>query len=432
MDYFLQFLKTFSKPLPFTGLALFPVLFWAFYLKLRLNSKNAQIAQLNKRLARSSFIDTITDLYNSKYLAFRLKESLTQAERHNFSVSLLKIDIELFKNINKIYGVSRGDVILREFACFLKNELRTGDILARSKEDEFIVICSYTSKEEATRLAGRIQEKLKFRYFGKEKISLQISIGLVTYPEDGTNEEILLSILNQCLNCSKAKNNKVITLRKLKENTAASEDNANGKHEVTELKNKILQLTTMLDRTTLETIIAFATAIKAKDFYTAEHTERTVTIALVIGRKLNLEEQQLEIIRYAAMLHDLGKVGIPESILQKPGELTAEEFKKIKKHPVIGAEILRPLHPLIKIIPSILYHHERIDGHGYPYGLKNNQIPIEAKVVALADSFQALVSDRPYRKAYEFKKALKIISRESGSHFDPEVVKAFTRSISLP
>jgi len=121
----------------------------------------------------------------------------------------------------------------------------------------------------------------------------------------------------------------------------------------------------------------------------------------------------------------LGKVGIPERILLKPAKLTPEEFEEIKKHPVIGVEILRPLHELTEIIPPILYHHERIDGKGYPHGLIDGNIPLEAKIVAIADTFQALISDRVYRKAYSVDEAIDIMDKEAGTHFDKYLIKIF-------
>ncbi|MBD3263726.1 MAG: HD domain-containing protein, partial [Candidatus Omnitrophica bacterium] len=134
-------------------------------------------------------------------------------------------------------------------------------------------------------------------------------------------------------------------------------------------------------------------------------------------------------IKNASVLHDLGKVGIDESILSKRGPLTPEEKVKIKSHPSIAAEILRGIHALRGSVPSVLYHHERYDGKGYPLGLKGEEIPLGARIVAVADVYQALISDRPYRKAYSRKKALQIIKSEAGKQFDPKIVKLFTKII---
>jgi len=427
---FLYSISLKAAPLLVMGIAV--SLSWALCLKNKLLAKTRQLEKTSKRLRRlkeHAFIDAVTETYNYKYFSHRLKDSLNQAQRNHYPVSLIKIDIELFKNVNKIYGPLNGDVILKEFSDFLKNNLRTYDVVARLEGDEFGIICSYTDKKRALQLSRRIKKGLNFNSFGKDGIGLQVSIGLVTYPDDGTSLDTLLSLLDRCLECSKEKHNKIVALGELKSNENADEELLLSDLKSQELRDKISELKTKLDKTVLEAIIAFANTIKAKDLYTAEHTEKTVQLAVDIAKELQFDSTQIETVKYAAMIHDLGKIGVSESILRKPGKLTDEEFKEIKRHPVIGSEILRPLHSLSWVIPSILYHHERIDGKGYPFELKGEQIPIEAKIVALADSFQALTSDRPYRKAYSLKKAEEIIEEETGTHFDPKVTEAFRRSL---
>jgi len=398
---------------------------WLIYTKIKLNFKNKELEKTKISLKEYSFIDSLTGVYNCRYFFKRVKETILSAQRNNFSVSLVKLDIDLFKNINKIYGPLKGDQILKEFSRFLKENVRSSDIISRLEDDEFGIICPYADKGKTLNLLGRIQEKLKFNSFGKEKINLQINIGVVVFPEDGSSTEGLLSLLDRCLEYSKIKEGKIITIQELKKNSYKTI--LEEKKDLYYLKEKLHDLQSLLEKTTLEAIIAFARAIKAKDLYTAEHTEKTAKIAVNIGRELGLDDSQIEVVRYASMLHDLGKVGISELILKKPQKLTPEEFEEVKKHPIIGAEILRPLHSLIQLIPAILYHHERIDGKGYPYGLKDSQIPLEARIVALADAFQALTSDRPYRPAYTIDEAQKIIEEERGSHFDSQVVKAFQK-----
>jgi len=157
--------------------------------------------------------------------------------------------------------------------------------------------------------------------------------------------------------------------------------------------------------------------------------EYTAAIAKRIAENLNLSESEVENVKRAAVLHDLGKVGIEGSILSKKGRLTPKEREVIKTHPSIAAEILREIRALRGAIPAILYHHERYDGEGYPLGLKGEEIPLSARIVAIADVYQALISDRPYRKAYKREKALEIISKEAGKQFDPKIVKLFLEVI---
>ena len=150
-----------------------------------------------------------------------------------------------------------------------------------------------------------------------------------------------------------------------------------------------------------------------------------VAIATEIGKKLNLSGRELQNLEYAAILHDLGKIAIPDKILHKRKELTKKEYEKIKKHHQIGEEIIRSIHFLSSAVPMVLYHHERFDGLGYPYGLKGEEIPFSARIIAIADVYQALISDRPYRKAFSKEESLRIIEEGLGIQFYPKVVKAF-------
>jgi putative nucleotidyltransferase with HDIG domain len=148
-----------------------------------------------------------------------------------------------------------------------------------------------------------------------------------------------------------------------------------------------------------------------KDHYTAEHSRNVAKIACLIGKKMNLKRKELKILEIAGHLHDIGKIAVPEHILNKPGKLSDEEFEIIKKHPVVGADILREYPELSFIVPVVLYHHERMDGSGYPLGLKDKEIPILARILAVADVFDALTSDRPYRKAMKPEDALSLMKK---------------------
>jgi putative nucleotidyltransferase with HDIG domain len=180
----------------------------------------------------------------------------------------------------------------------------------------------------------------------------------------------------------------------------------------------------------MEAIFAFAKTIELKDHYTGEHVENTVKYATEIAKALGLSRDETELVKQAAMLHDLGKVGISENILLKKSKLTKKEFEEIKKHPQIGADIIRPIQYLRSIIPFIFYHHERWDGKGYPSGIKREEIPMGARIIALADVYQALTSDRPYRKAYPKKKAIEIIKSGAGTQFDPKIVDIFLKILN--
>ncbi len=180
-------------------------------------------------------------------------------------------------------------------------------------------------------------------------------------------------------------------------------------------------------RVYLETVQSLAAALDAKDSYTHGHSRRVTSLALALGRELGITENELYILKHAALLHDIGKIGISESILQKPSRLTDDEFDCIKNHPSTGAKILESVEFLKNVCLQIKYHHERFDGKGYPDGVKGRDIPLGSRIIALADTYDAITSTRPYRKGLPHEVALEEVKRCSGSQFDPEVVDAFVR-----
>ena len=180
---------------------------------------------------------------------------------------------------------------------------------------------------------------------------------------------------------------------------------------------------------TWATLNAFSRAVDAKSPWTAGHSSRVSKLAINIGRRLGLDERQIEMLELAGILHDIGKIGIPAYILDKPGKLTDDEMETIRKHPAIGARILEPLKVFLPVVPMVLQHHEQFSGKGYPQGISGEKIDFGARILAVADVFDALTSKRPYRKALPMEKAIAILSDESGEMFDPLVVDAFVEVI---
>jgi HD-GYP domain-containing protein (c-di-GMP phosphodiesterase class II) len=185
------------------------------------------------------------------------------------------------------------------------------------------------------------------------------------------------------------------------------------------------------------TTIAMAAAIEAKDLYTHGHTSRVTNYALEIARKVSLKNKEVannekffEDVHIASLLHDIGKIGIPETILNKVGALTPEERKIINEHPSIGVNILQPIHELKTVLLGVKYHHERFDGNGYPEGLKGDEIPLIAAIISVADSFDAMTSDRPYRKGLSRTQAIEEIKQQNGKQFNPSVITAFLEVIA--
>ncbi|MCD5397778.1 HD domain-containing protein, partial [candidate division NPL-UPA2 bacterium] len=258
-------------------------------------------------------------------------------------------------------------------------------------------------------------------------------LGVASYPEDGAGEEEdLLKLVDQALYEAKERGgNRVSTFKRVKvgkfEESIIGEG---GEEALKRLKDKLFKLGTRVNRATIESVYAFARAIKARDHYAMEHAERMIFLSTAIGKKLRLSKKDIEDLEHAAMLHDIGKVGIDNKILSKQGKLAPAEVKMVKRHPQIGAEIIRHIHFFESIIPFIFYHHERFDGQGYPEGLKGGDIPLGARIIALTDVYEALVSDRPYRRAYSQEEALNTIKDEVGrGQFDPEIVGVFLESV---
>ena len=183
-----------------------------------------------------------------------------------------------------------------------------------------------------------------------------------------------------------------------------------------------------LKSTYFDTIKTISSSIEARDPYTKGHSERVARFAKAIAEELNWDKKEIDLIDWGGTLHDVGKIGIPDSILNKPGKLTDDEYNHIKLHPLIGAKIIKGISFLKPVIPYILEHHERFDGKGYPMGLAGENISIKGRLLAIADAFDAMTSDRPYRKALKPEDALKEISRDRGTQFDPEIVRAFERA----
>lgn len=179
----------------------------------------------------------------------------------------------------------------------------------------------------------------------------------------------------------------------------------------------------------LETIQALATAIEAKDPYTRGHSERVAMYSSIIAEEMNLPEDFLNTLNFAALLHDIGKIGIPDEILNKPGKLSEEEFDRIRIHPILGANIVEKIDFLAQASSYIRFHHERQNGRGYPEGLKGEDIPLGAAILAVADAFDALTSDRPYRRAWTLEETLREIKSNSGIQFKPEVVEALMNAL---
>ncbi len=391
-------------------------------------SELKKIEAEKKEAETLALIDPHTQLYNYRYLQRRLHAEFEAAKRHLTPLSLMFIDIDYFESVNDTYGHEFGDGVLKEFASLLERSCREIDIVTRFGGEEFIIIFPDTDCKGTLSFARRIQDTINKRQFGDYKVRLKISIGIASYPEDGMKtSDALLTCSEKGVRIAKEKGGNAIyncrDIKGKKLEPSIIEDIS--KRRVNGIRKKFIDLAKMANKNIIEAVYALAHAVGARDAYTEEHSEDMVFYATEIGKRLNLSEEELEDLKHGAMLHDIGKIGISDNILLKKGKLTKKEFEAVKKHPQIGADIIRSVHFLKNVVPIILHHHERFDGYGYGSELRGEEIPLGGRIIGLVDAYQALTSNRPYRKACLKKEAIEIIKEESGRHFDPKIVKVF-------
>ena len=390
--------------------------------------KENELKKFREREKSLMLIDPLTGTYNYHYFRRRLEEEFKRAKRFIHSLYLVLLDIDFLESINEEMGEETGDKVIRQLAALLRNSLRHNDILSHIEGGRFSIILPEVDLEEVRLAIKRIFNKIEHTEFGERKhpLSLKVSVGVSGFPYKNVNSASqLFKTAAIALDYSKSKGggrvnfyfDKIVYVKE--------------KEQLEELKSHLKTLNRLLSQSVIDIVYGFAKTIEAKDRYTGNHVEETAAIALRIGKMFKLSQKALEDLSHAAILHDLGKVAIDKKILLKKGKLTPSEWKIIKKHPVIGSEIIKTIHALRGAVAGVLYHHERYDGNGYPEKLRGEEIPLIARVVAIADTYQALTSDRPYRKAFSHKEAIEIIKGESGVHFDPEIVKAFLKAIKF-
>jgi diguanylate cyclase (GGDEF)-like protein/PAS domain S-box-containing protein len=391
---------------------------------------NRELLKTNNMLKQLALKDSHTGLYGHRYLAEAILKEFSRAKREATPLSVIMLDIDYFKSINDVYGHQFGDIVLKQFAAHLKKAVRIYDIVIRYGGEEFIIISPGSDRAGALVLARRILNTVSLARFGDKEhsVKMKMSAGAVSYPEDRAVKAMdLVNFVDKILNKAKEEGgNRVcssVDMKRPKASVTMEEE-----EDITDvklLKEKIEKLTKRGNQSLIEAIFAFAKTIEVKDNYTGEHVEKAVHYATEIAKELNLSKNEIELIKKAAALHDLGKVGISDKILRKKSKLTEKEFEEIKRHSQIGVDILRPVHFMHDIIPLILHHHERWDGKGYPDKLRGDEIPIGARIISVSDAYDALTSNRPYRKAYRKNKAIEIIKRASGTMYDPRIINAF-------
>lgn len=367
---------------------------------------------LYAKVATQSMTDGLTGLYNHQYFHDRLDEELHQAASSDTSLSLLFCDLDFFKVFNDANGHQAGDAALKEVAQIMTQAKRRTDIAARYGGEEFALLLLDCSTPDAFSVAERIRELVANHVFAGANGSianLTVSIGVVTFPQDASLKAELVDRADWSMYYAKHTGRNRVSVFALEREQIELAVPERSYHE--ELY--------------LSTVYALAAAVDARDHYTRHHSEEVARYATAIARSMGLSGAETAQIRVTALLHDVGKLGTPDEILNKPDRLTEEEWAIIKEHPRLGVEILRHVRSLLPHLPAIRCHHEWYDGSGYPDGLKGDGIPSVARIISVADAYQAMTSDRPYRQALGRDAARRELRDKAGIQFDREVVEAF-------
>jgi len=391
-----------------------PIFFLLLKFSITLAKKQNELVENNRTLEKLAVTDGLTDLYNHRFFQEMLEKHLKE-NPHNDPLALLLMDVDSFKHYNDAFGHQAGDMVLKTIASIIQSNCSKMDIAARYGGEEFVIILPGTNEADAYQKAEKIRTAVEAHRFDGEAEQpmgeITISVGLACYPTHGKTKQELIRAADQAL---------------YKAKFASMKNKVEVYHSVLdELKEDL----TSSEQSLINTIKTLNTVIHAKDRYTYGHSERVMNYSLMIAKELGLDKETIRHIRYGAFLHDIGKIEIPGPVLNKPGTLADEEFTLIKQHPVLGAEIIKSLAPLKAAVPFVLYHHERYDGTGYPYGLRGDNIPLAARIGSVADSFDAMTTERPYKKAKNHLTATKELRAFSGRQFDPQIVKAFITAL---
>jgi diguanylate cyclase (GGDEF)-like protein len=366
-------------------------------------------AQLYARLEQKSRIDELTGLFNRRHFEERLKEEVSRHSRYGDVFSIFMLDLDNFKAYNDTYGHPAGDTLLSQIGKIIKGSVRNVDQAFRYGGDEFVVILPQTTSEDAHVVAERVRGQIA-RTMGKTAIAVTASIGLANYPTDGVVADELVDVADNALyHAKRAGGNRILLSSKV-----LSEPMDNGEMRGTYAR-----------RNGLSAVYALVSTVEARDPYIYGHSRKVNTYAVALAEAIGLSPDEVANVSAAALLHDIGKIGIPDKVLNKKGKLNEEDWKAIKAHPKLGATIISNIPHLVPCVNSILHHHERWDGTGYPEGLKGEEIPIEARILAIADTFEAMTSARPYRPALSLEEVVKELRRGAGLQFDPKLIEVF-------
>ncbi|BDI30464.1 hypothetical protein CCAX7_25150 [Capsulimonas corticalis] len=351
--------------------------------------------------------DSLTDLWNHRAFHKQAQQRIDEAALHGGALALVMIDIDNFEYFNSLYGHGAGDEVLRMVAARLQSVCGARDVAARFGGDEFALLIDDVGVRSRSDVERGLKDGLgglTFRPEGHDKqIPVTCSVGAAVSPTEGERRLDLLRVADERLRRAK---------------TGGAEET--GADQMRAYLHQSIDGFSMLD--------ALVNAVDNKDRYTRRHSEDVMDHCLAIARVLGMDEEGRHTLAVAALLHDVGKIGVPDAILRKPGNLTDTEYAAVKQHPQMGAAIVSAVPGLEATLDAVRHHHECYNGKGYPMGLCGEEIPLIARIMAVADAYSAMTMDRPYRKGMDPERALSILANGVGEQWDERCVNAFLQA----
>ena len=368
----------------------------------------ARVERVVSRLADAAGTDVLTGLSNRREFEDRFALELERSIRNGSPMGLVVLDLDWFKEINDTFGHDAGDRALKMVAGVLEEQTRRIDMVARLGGEEFAVVAPDAGEEETYRLAERLRRSVR-KTFADQLRPLTASCGVATFPASGGTASDLLRAADRALYAAKdlGRDRSIVYRRGEDEVSLAVARRARGGSASPRLAS----------------LVSLAESVDRRKG-TPGHSRAVERYAEAIARSMELSDARIEEISLAGLLHDIGTIGLSETVLSKSGQLTDEEWAEIRRHPEVGARILSTA-DLDAISEWVLAHHERIDGGGYPRGLQDGEIPIEAQIVAVADAYAAMTADRGYRREISHEEAIAELRAHAGTQFLPEIVEAF-------